>query len=69
MLEQLNRAMEHIESHLDERIETGELARIAMTSEYLPQALGSARPGGTPIGGCSPRWRGSRCRSTSAAGG
>ncbi|MFI0156535.1 AraC family transcriptional regulator [Streptomyces lydicus] len=45
MLEQLNRAMEHIESHLDERIEAGELARIAMTSEYHFRRMFSALAG------------------------
>ncbi|MEU2869119.1 AraC family transcriptional regulator [Streptomyces olivoreticuli] len=34
MLERLNQALEHIESHLDQRIEVSELARIAVTSEY-----------------------------------
>ncbi|MBK3587586.1 AraC family transcriptional regulator, partial [Streptomyces sp. MBT57] len=34
MLERLNEAMDYIESHLGERIEAAELARIAMTSEY-----------------------------------
>ncbi|MGW1376055.1 effector binding domain-containing protein [Streptomyces sp. NPDC002446] len=34
MLERLNEALDHIESHLDEPIEVRDLARIAMTSEY-----------------------------------
>ncbi|MFF0624354.1 GyrI-like domain-containing protein [Streptomyces sp. NPDC004296] len=34
MLERLNEAMEHIERHLDRPVGTGELARIAMTSDY-----------------------------------
>ncbi|MFI8460514.1 GyrI-like domain-containing protein [Kitasatospora sp. NPDC085464] len=34
MLEHLNRAMEHIERHLDGEVDAAELARIAMTSEY-----------------------------------
>ncbi|MEU7579796.1 AraC family transcriptional regulator [Streptomyces sp. NPDC041068] len=45
MLEQLNRALEHIESHLDERIEVAELARIAMTSEYHFRRMFSALAG------------------------
>ncbi|MFJ8621748.1 GyrI-like domain-containing protein [Kitasatospora sp. NPDC093550] len=34
MLEHLNRAMDHIEGHLDGEVDVTELARIAMTSEY-----------------------------------
>ncbi|WP_030242510.1 AraC family transcriptional regulator [Streptomyces sp. NRRL S-350] len=34
MIEHLNRAMDHIERHLDGEIDVAELARIAMTSEY-----------------------------------
>ncbi|GAA1695569.1 AraC family transcriptional regulator [Streptomyces yatensis] len=45
MLERLNEALEHIESHLDQRIETAELARIAMTSEYHFRRLFSALAG------------------------
>ncbi|MEV5981920.1 AraC family transcriptional regulator [Streptomyces sp. NPDC052114] len=45
MLEQLNRALEHIESHLDRRIEVAELARIAVTSEYHFRRMFSALAG------------------------
>ncbi|MDX2406127.1 AraC family transcriptional regulator [Streptomyces microflavus] len=45
MLERLNEAMEYIESHLGERIETAELARIAMTSEYHFRRMFSALAG------------------------
>ncbi|MFE9067150.1 GyrI-like domain-containing protein [Streptomyces violaceusniger] len=45
MLERLNKALEHIESHLDQRIETAELARIAVTSEYHFRRLFSALAG------------------------
>ncbi|MDQ1032572.1 AraC family transcriptional regulator [Streptomyces umbrinus] len=45
MLERLNQAMEHIESHLDQRIEVSELARIAVTSEYHFRRLFSALAG------------------------
>ncbi|WP_055702302.1 AraC family transcriptional regulator [Streptomyces silaceus] len=45
MLEQLNRALEHIESHLDRRIEVSELARIAVTSEYHFRRMFSALAG------------------------
>ncbi|MFD3376481.1 MULTISPECIES: GyrI-like domain-containing protein, partial [unclassified Streptomyces] len=45
MLERLNQAMEHIECHLDERIEVSELARIAVTSEYHFRRLFSALAG------------------------
>lgn len=45
MLERLNEALEHIESHLNQRIETAELARIAVTSEYHFRRLFSALAG------------------------
>ncbi|MET9770766.1 AraC family transcriptional regulator [Streptomyces sp. NPDC006415] len=45
MLERLNDAMEHIESHLGERIEAADLARIAMTSEYHFRRMFSALAG------------------------
>ncbi|WP_338894609.1 AraC family transcriptional regulator [Streptomyces sp. TG1A-60] len=45
MLERLNQAMEHIERHLDQRIEVAELARIAVTSEYHLRRLFSALAG------------------------
>ncbi|GAA3805097.1 AraC family transcriptional regulator [Sphaerisporangium flaviroseum] len=45
MLEPLNRAMEHIERHLDEPIEIAELARIAVTSEYHFRRMFSALAG------------------------
>ncbi|GHG48397.1 AraC family transcriptional regulator [Streptomyces griseocarneus] len=45
MLERLNQAMEHIEARLDQRIETADLARIAMTSEYHFRRLFSALAG------------------------
>jgi AraC family transcriptional regulator len=45
MLERLNRAMEHIEQHLDQQIEVTELARIAVTSEYHFRRLFSALAG------------------------
>ncbi|WP_030613859.1 AraC family transcriptional regulator [Streptomyces sclerotialus] len=45
MLERLNEALEHIESHLDQRIEVAELARIAVTSEYHFRRLFSALAG------------------------
>ncbi|MEV7778610.1 AraC family transcriptional regulator [Kitasatospora sp. NPDC088351] len=45
MLEQLNRAMEHIEDRLDQPVEVAELARIAMTSEYHFRRLFSALAG------------------------
>ncbi|MEY9212224.1 AraC family transcriptional regulator [Thermobifida halotolerans] len=45
MLDRLNRAMEHIERHLDQRIEGAELARIAATSEYHLRRLFSALAG------------------------
>ncbi|MBI0296475.1 AraC family transcriptional regulator [Streptomyces sp. PRKS01-29] len=45
MLERLNEALDHIESHLDQRIEVAGLARIAMTSEYHFRRLFSALAG------------------------
>ncbi|MFY0508806.1 AraC family transcriptional regulator [Streptomyces anulatus] len=45
MLERLNDAMEHVETHLGERIEVAELARIAMTSEYHFRRMFSALAG------------------------
>jgi AraC family transcriptional regulator len=45
VLERLNRAMEHIEQHLDQQIEVAELARIAVTSEYHFRRLFSALAG------------------------
>ncbi|MFF8429970.1 GyrI-like domain-containing protein [Streptomyces sp. NPDC016566] len=45
MLERLNQAMEHIEGHLDRRIEGADLARIAVTSEYHLRRLFSALAG------------------------
>ncbi|MEV0974860.1 GyrI-like domain-containing protein [Microtetraspora glauca] len=45
MLERLNQAMEHIERHLDQRIEVAELARLALTSEYHFRRLFSALAG------------------------
>ncbi len=45
MLERLNQAMEHIECHLDQRIEVADLARIAVTSEYHFRRLFSALAG------------------------
>ncbi|MEU0986546.1 AraC family transcriptional regulator [Streptomyces sp. NPDC005953] len=45
MLERLNQAMEHIECHLDQRIEVSDLARIAVTSEYHFRRLFSALAG------------------------
>ncbi|MBG0814926.1 AraC family transcriptional regulator [Planomonospora sp. ID82291] len=45
MLERLNQAMEYIEHHLDQPIETAELARIALTSEYHFRRLFSALAG------------------------
>ncbi|MBZ4015635.1 AraC family transcriptional regulator [Streptomyces purpurogeneiscleroticus] len=48
MLESLNEALEHIESHLDQQIEVPELARIAMTSEYHFRRMFSALAG-TPL--------------------
>ncbi|MGW7381411.1 AraC family transcriptional regulator [Streptomyces sp. NPDC054794] len=45
MLERLNQAMEHIECHLDRRIEGTDLARIVVTSEYHLRRLFSALAG------------------------
>ncbi|MER5260336.1 MULTISPECIES: AraC family transcriptional regulator [unclassified Streptomyces] len=45
MLERLNQAMEHIEAHLDQRIEVADLARTAMTSEYHFRRMFSALAG------------------------
>ncbi|MFJ3276158.1 GyrI-like domain-containing protein [Streptomyces sp. NPDC086776] len=45
MLERLNQAMEHIECHLDRRLEVSDLARIAVTSEYHFRRLFSALAG------------------------
>ncbi|WP_030258357.1 AraC family transcriptional regulator [Streptomyces violens] len=45
MLESLNEALEHIESHLDQQIEMAEPARIAMTSEYHFRRMFSALAG------------------------
>ncbi|MDQ0943092.1 AraC family transcriptional regulator [Streptomyces sp. V1I1] len=45
MLERLNQAMEHIECHLDQRIEVSDLARIVVTSEYHFRRLFSALAG------------------------
>lgn len=45
MLERLNQAMAHIESHLDQPVDAGDLARIAVTSEYHFRRLFSALAG------------------------
>lgn len=45
MLERLNEALDHIESHLDQRIEVSDPARIAMTSEYHFRRMFSAPAG------------------------
>jgi AraC family transcriptional regulator len=45
VLERLNHAMEHIECHLDQRIEVSDLARIVVTSEYHFRRLFSALAG------------------------
>ncbi|MEU5957339.1 AraC family transcriptional regulator [Streptomyces sp. NPDC047525] len=45
MLERLNLAMEHIESHLDQQIDVADLARTAVTSEYHFRRLFSALAG------------------------
>ncbi|MCX4415827.1 AraC family transcriptional regulator [Streptomyces sp. NPDC053741] len=45
MLERLNRAMEHIESHLDQPLDVAGLARIATTSEYHFRRMFSALAG------------------------
>ncbi|KOU43940.1 AraC family transcriptional regulator [Streptomyces sp. WM6378] len=45
MLKRLNQAMDHIEDRLDGEIDVGELARIAMTSQYHFRRLFSALAG------------------------
>ncbi|MGW1209145.1 AraC family transcriptional regulator [Streptomyces sp. NPDC002499] len=45
MLERLNRAMEHIEDHLDGAVDVEELARLAATSEYHLRRMFSALAG------------------------
>lgn len=45
MLDRLNQAMEHIEGHLDRRLEVSELARITVTSEYHFRRLFSSLAG------------------------
>ncbi|MFJ8753293.1 GyrI-like domain-containing protein [Streptomyces sp. NPDC102441] len=45
MLDRLNQAMEHIESHLDQPVEVADLARIATTSEYHFRRMFSALAG------------------------
>ncbi|MFI7436661.1 AraC family transcriptional regulator [Micromonospora haikouensis] len=45
MLDRLNEAMAHVERHLDQRIEVGELARIAVTSECHFRRMFSALAG------------------------
>ncbi|MGW1812722.1 AraC family transcriptional regulator [Streptomyces sp. NPDC002125] len=45
MLDRLNQAMEHIESHLDQPVDVEGLARIAMTSEYHFRRMFSALAG------------------------
>ncbi|MFI6683171.1 GyrI-like domain-containing protein [Streptomyces sp. NPDC050485] len=45
MLKRLNQAMGHIEERLDQEIDVGELARIAVTSEYHLRRLFSALAG------------------------
>ncbi|MFD0169533.1 GyrI-like domain-containing protein [Streptomyces decoyicus] len=45
MLERLNQAMEHIECHLDQRIEVSDVARQALMSEYHFRRLFSALAG------------------------
>ncbi|MEU3253805.1 AraC family transcriptional regulator [Streptomyces sp. NPDC006997] len=45
MLERLNQAMEHIEDHLDQRVEASGLARIAIMSEYHFRRLFSSLAG------------------------
>ncbi|MEV4739234.1 AraC family transcriptional regulator [Streptomyces sp. NPDC049555] len=45
MLQELNRAMDHIEEHLDGPLDVADLARIAMTSEYHFRRLFSALAG------------------------
>jgi AraC family transcriptional regulator len=45
MLERLNQALEHIESHLDQDLDMAELARVAATSEYHLRRMFSALAG------------------------
>ncbi|MEW2434571.1 AraC family transcriptional regulator [Streptomyces caniferus] len=45
MLERLNQAMDHIESHLDQSVDVRRLAHIAVTSEYHFRRLFSALAG------------------------
>ncbi|MFF4539963.1 GyrI-like domain-containing protein [Streptomyces aureus] len=45
MLDRLNQAMDHIEDHLDQRIEVSALARITVTSEYHFRRLFSSLAG------------------------
>ncbi|WP_372406758.1 GyrI-like domain-containing protein [Streptomyces luteireticuli] len=45
MLDRLNQAMEHIELHLGDSVDTADLARIAATSEYHLRRLFSALAG------------------------
>ncbi|GLW71980.1 AraC family transcriptional regulator [Kitasatospora phosalacinea] len=45
MLERLNQAMDHVEEHLDGRLEVAELARITATSEYHFRRLFSSLAG------------------------
>ncbi len=45
MLDRLNQALDHIESHLDQPIDVAELARIALTSEYHFRRMFSALSG------------------------
>ncbi|MFC5170270.1 MULTISPECIES: AraC family transcriptional regulator [Streptomyces] len=45
MLERLNQAMEHIESHLDQPLDVAGLARTAVTSEYHFRRMFSALAG------------------------
>ncbi|WMX45650.1 AraC family transcriptional regulator [Streptomyces roseicoloratus] len=45
MLEGLNRALEHVERHLDREVDVAEAARIATTSEYHFRRLFSALAG------------------------
>ncbi|MFF4246781.1 GyrI-like domain-containing protein [Streptomyces sp. NPDC001822] len=45
MLDRLNKALEHIEAHLDEPVDVAGLARIAVTSEYHFRRMFSALAG------------------------
>ncbi|MDQ1724158.1 MAG: AraC family transcriptional regulator [Frankiaceae bacterium] len=45
MLDRLNQALDHIESHLDQPIDVADLARIALTSEYHFRRMFSALSG------------------------